>query len=35
MNGWEITGIVIGVLILLGIVVNFKDLVRYFKISSM
>jgi len=32
MKGWEITGIAIDVPILLGGVVNFKDLVRYLKI---
>ncbi len=35
MTGWEITAIVVGVLVLLLIVTNLKDLYRYIKISLM
>jgi hypothetical protein len=35
MNGWEIAGIVIGVIIVLFLLMNAKDLYRYIKISSM
>jgi hypothetical protein len=35
MNGWEIAGIVIGVIIVLLLLMNAKDLYRYIKISSM
>lgn len=35
MTGWEITAIIVGVLVLLLIVTNLKDLYRYIKISLM
>jgi hypothetical protein len=35
MNGWEIAGAVVGALVLIGVVVNLKDLLRYLRISSM
>jgi hypothetical protein len=35
MTGWEIFGIVVGVVILALIVMNFRDLYRYIKISNM
>lgn len=35
MNAWEITGIVVGGLFVLLIVVNAKDIFRYIKILSM
>jgi hypothetical protein len=35
MSGWEITGIVLGIIILLLLVINAKDLWRYIKISNM
>ncbi len=35
MSGWEITGIVLGVVILILLVINAKDLWRYIKISNM
>jgi hypothetical protein len=35
MSGWEITGIILGVIILLLLVMNAKDLWRYIKISNM
>jgi hypothetical protein len=35
MSGWEITGIVVGIIILLLLVINAKDLWRYIKISNM
>jgi hypothetical protein len=35
MSGWEITGIVLGIIILLLLVMNAKDLWRYIKISNM
>ena len=35
MSGWEITGIVLGIIILLLLVMNSKDLWRYIKISNM
>ncbi len=35
MSGWEITGIVLGVIILILLVINAKDLYRYIKISNM
>jgi hypothetical protein len=35
MNGWEIAGIVIGVIFVLLLLMNAKDLYRYIKISSM
>jgi hypothetical protein len=35
MNGWGIAGTAIGAIVLLGILVNGRDLLRYIKISSM
>ncbi|HEX4506909.1 MAG TPA: hypothetical protein VH722_14355 [Alphaproteobacteria bacterium] len=35
MNGWEIAGAVIGAVVVIGVLVNLKDLFRYLKISSM
>ena len=35
MNGLEIAGVVVGAIIVVGLLVNAKDLLRYFKISSM
>jgi hypothetical protein len=35
MSGWEITGIVLGIIILILLVINAKDLYRYIKISNM
>jgi len=35
MSGWEITGIVLGLIILILLVINAKDLYRYIKISNM
>jgi len=35
MSGWEITGIVLGIIILLLLIMNAKDLWRYIKISNM
>ena len=35
MSGWEITGIVLGVVILGLLIMNAKDIYRYIKISNM
>lgn len=35
MNGWEITAIVIAVIIVLFLLMNAKDIYRYLKISNM
>ena len=35
MSGWEITGIVLGLIILGLLFMNAKDLYRYIKISNM
>ena len=35
VNGWGITGIVIGILVVIAILFNIKDIARYIKISSM
>lgn len=35
MSGWEITGIILGIIILILLVINAKDLWRYIKISNM
>ncbi len=35
MSGWEITGIVLGVIIVGLLIMNAKDLYRYIKISNM
>ncbi len=35
MNGWEIAGLVVGTIVVIGVLVNIKDLFRYFRISSM
>jgi hypothetical protein len=34
-SGWQIAGATIGVLVLIGIAFNLKDLFRYIKIASM
>jgi hypothetical protein len=35
MSGWEITGIVLGAIILGLLIMNAKDIYRYIKISNM
>jgi hypothetical protein len=35
MSGWEIAGIVLGLIILGLLIMNAKDLYRYIKISNM
>ena len=35
MSGWEIIGIILGVIILGLLIMNAKDLYRYIKISNM
>jgi len=35
MSGWEIAGIVLGIIILGLLIMNAKDLYRYLKISNM
>ncbi|CAN2536651.1 hypothetical+protein [Methylocapsa aurea] len=35
MNGWEIAGAIIGVVLVIVVLANIKDLCRYLKISSM
>ncbi len=35
MSGWEIAGIIILALIVIGILFNIKDLIRYLKIRAM
>jgi hypothetical protein len=35
MNGWEIAGVVVGAVLVIGVLANIKDLFRYLKISSM
>jgi len=35
VSGWEITGIILGIIILILLVINAKDLWRYIKISNM
>jgi hypothetical protein len=35
MNGWEVFGIVVLVIVVLLVLMNLKDLFRYLKISSM
>ena len=35
LNGWQIAGIVVLALIVLGLLFNMKDIVRYMKIRSM
>jgi hypothetical protein len=35
MNGLQITGVVIGVIVVVGVLANAKDLMRYLRISSM
>jgi hypothetical protein len=35
LSGWQITGIVVGVLVLIVVAMTFKDIIRYIKISSM
>jgi hypothetical protein len=35
MNGLEITGVVVGAIILLVLLVSAKDIVRYIRISTM
>jgi hypothetical protein len=34
-TGWQIAGATVGVLVLIGIAFNLKDLFRYIKISTM
>lgn len=34
-TGWRIAGAAMGVLVLIGIAANLKDVVRYIKISNM
>ncbi len=34
-TGWRIAGATVGVLVLIGIAANLKDVFRYIKISSM
>ena len=35
MNGWQVFGIVVLVIVVLLVLMNLKDLFRYLKISSM
>jgi hypothetical protein len=35
MNGWEIFGIVVAALIVIAILFNLRDLIRYLKIRAM
>ena len=35
MSGWEIAGIILGIIILGLLIMNAKDLYRYLKISNM
>lgn len=35
MNGRKIAGTAIGAILLIGIISNFRDIVRYIKISTM
>ncbi len=35
MNGWGVFGVVVLAIIVLGVLVNARDLARYFKIRSM
>jgi hypothetical protein len=35
LSGWKITGIVVGVLFVVVLLVSAKDIIRYIKISSM
>jgi hypothetical protein len=35
MNGWQIAGVAVSAIILIGILANGKDLLRYIRISSM
>jgi hypothetical protein len=35
LNGWQIAGIVVLALIVLGLLFNMKDIARYIKIRSM
>jgi len=35
MNGWQIAGLVVLVLIVLGVLVNARDIARYLRIRSM
>lgn len=35
MSGWEIFGLVVLAVIVLGVLVNLKDIIRYLKIRSM
>jgi hypothetical protein len=34
-TGWQIVGAAVGVLVLIGIAANLKDVIRYIKISNM
>jgi len=35
LGGWQITGIVVGVLFVIVLLMSAKDIIRYIKISSM
>lgn len=35
MSGWEIIGIILGIIVLVLLIMNAKDLYRYLKISNM
>lgn len=35
MNGWTITGALIGAVVAIGLALNGKDLIRYLRITSM
>lgn len=35
MTAWEITAIIVGVVVLLLVVANLRDIYRYYKISRM
>jgi hypothetical protein len=35
MNGWGVFGVVVLAVIVLGVLVNARDIARYFKIRSM
>ena len=35
MNGWAITGALLGAVVAIGLVINGRDLIRYLRINSM
>ncbi len=35
MTGWEVIGIVVALFIVIGLVTNLRDIIRYFRIRSM